>query len=33
VFAPRHIVPSPVDCVAANRRHAIESPIVGMLSR
>ena len=28
-----HIGPGPADCVAANRRHAIESPAVGMVPR
>ncbi|GAA3503940.1 hypothetical protein GCM10019016_110530 [Streptomyces prasinosporus] len=32
-FRCRHIEPGPVDCVAANGRHAIESPIVGMVPR
>ncbi|BBJ44787.1 hypothetical protein GCM10017744_075200 [Streptomyces antimycoticus] len=33
VFDCRHIMPCPVDCVAEDRRHAIESPTVGMVSR
>jgi hypothetical protein len=33
MFHCRHILPGPADCVAADRRHAIESPIVGMVPR